>query len=360
MASGATVHAVRDGKTVPKALRDAQPTMFLGVPMLWYKLKAALEQGFSAEEGERKELIAWALRTGFAATKLRTTGAEVPPELQEEYAEADRLVLASLRSRLGLANVTHAMSGGAPIAVETLDFFMSLGLPICEGWAMSEGSAAGLMCRPDAVRAGTVGFPMAGIEVRIADDGELLIRSKSVMKGYRNDPERTAEAIDPDGWLHTGDIATIDADGYVAIVDRKKELIINTSGKNMSPSHIENTAKTDGPLIGSIIAIGDGRPHVVAMLTLDAEALAHFAAAEGLSGLSQVELAEHPTVLAALKAGIDRANEKLSRVEQIRAFKALSTDWQPSSDELTPTMKLKRKVIQEKYSEEIDGLYAKR
>jgi long-subunit acyl-CoA synthetase (AMP-forming) len=360
MATGATVTTVRDGRLVGKALQDFEPTMFLGVPMIWYKFKAATEHLIAAEPPERRQLVEQALRTGYEVTRRRTSGADVPTALLEEYEEADRLVLAGLRGRLGLANVTAAMSGGAPIAVDTLDFFMSIGLPICEGWAMSECSAAGIMDRPNAIRAGTVGFPMPGVELRLAEDGELLVRGPGVMRGYRNDPERTAEAIDRDGWLATGDIATIDADGYVSIVDRKKELIINSSGKNMSPANIENIVKTACSLVGSVIAVGDGRPHVVAIVTLDPDAAALLAASQGLPDASPPALAQDPTVLAAVQAGIDEANQKLSRVEQVRAFRVLPAYWEPSSEELTPTMKLKRRVIATKYADVIDELYIKR
>jgi long-chain acyl-CoA synthetase len=359
MASGATVMTVRDGRTVAQALKDFHPTMFLGVPMIWYKFKAAIEHVVAAQTSERRHEIESAMRTAFDATRLRTSGAAVPPDLAAEFERIDKSVLAELREMLGLRNVTAAMSGGAPIAVETLDFFMSLGLPICEGWAMSECSAAGIMDRPHAIRAGTVGFPMPGLEIKLADDGELLVRSPGVMRGYRNDPERTAVAIDGDGWLHTGDIATIDEDGYVSIVDRKKELIINSSGKNMSPSHIENLVKTECPLVGSVVAIGDHRPHVVAIVTLDPDAAAQFASAQGLTAADPAALATDTRVLAAVQAGIDRANGKLSRVEHIRAFHVLPTYWEPSSDELTPTMKLKRRVIETKYADQIDTLYVK-
>jgi long-subunit acyl-CoA synthetase (AMP-forming) len=360
MASGATVTTVRDGKTVGTALKDYEPTMFLGVPMLWYKFKAAIEQLLAAEPEERRQLVDQALRTGFEVTRRRTSGADVPPALLHQFVEADRLVLAGLRERLGLRNVTAAMSGGAPIAKDTLEFFMAIGLPICEGWAMSECSAAGIMDRPNAIRAGTVGFPMPGVELRLADDGELLVRGPGVMRGYRNDPDRTAEAIDADGWLATGDIATIDADGYVSIVDRKKELIINSSGKNMSPANIENVVKTSSSLIGSVVATGDGRPHVVALVTLDPDTAGSFAASHGLTDASPTALAADPKLLAAVQAEIDAANTKLSRVEQVRAFRVLPIYWEPSSDELTPTMKLRRRVIERKYAAVIDELYVKR
>ena len=199
------------------------------------------------------------------------------------------------------------------------------------------------MCIRDSPRPGTVGKPLPGVEVRIADDGELLVKSAGVMRGYRNSPAQTAEAIDPEGWLHTGDVATIDQDGYVVIVDRKKELIINAAGKNMSPTNIESAIQVECGLIGSVIAIGDLRPYVTALVCLDPEASADV---DDAAALVQVE------------AAVERANAGLSRVEQIKRFKIVPNAWEAGGDELTPTMKLKRKPIAEKYSDLIDELYA--
>jgi long-subunit acyl-CoA synthetase (AMP-forming) len=199
---------------------------------------------------------------------------------------------------------------------------------------------------------------MPGVELRLADDGELLVRGDTVMPGYRNQPEKTAETIDADGWLHTGDIATIDDDGFVRIVDRKKELIINAAGKNMSPANIEQQLKQGSPLIGQAIAIGDGRPYNVALIVLDPDASAAFARQRGLADSSPAAMAAEATVLEEVTAGVARANEHLSRVEQIKRFAILPCDWPPAGDELTPTMKLKRKPINEKYRAEIEALYA--
>jgi long-subunit acyl-CoA synthetase (AMP-forming) len=239
-----------------------------------------------------------------------------------------------------------------------LEFFAAIGIPICEVWGMSETTSVATLVPPDDVRLGTVGPAMPGVELRLADDGELLVRGDTVMPGYRNQPEKTAETIDADGWLHTGDIATIDDDGFVRIVDRKKELIINAAGKNMSPANIEQQLKQGSPLIGQAIAIGDGRPYNVALIVLDPDASAAFARQRGLDDSSPAAMAAEATVLEEVTAGVARANEHLSRVEQIKRFAILPCDWPPAGDELTPTMKLKRKPINEKYRAEIEALYA--
>jgi long-chain acyl-CoA synthetase len=229
---------------------------------------------------------------------------------------------------------------------------------VLEVWGMSETSAVVTINPPDGIRIGTVGRVVpGGTEISLADDGELLVRGPLVMKGYRNDPEKTAEAIDSEGWMHTGDIATIDEDGYVRIVDRKKELIINAAGKNMSPQNIEGAIKVACPLIMSAVAIGDDRPYVTALLTLDPDACAAYATKAGLADGSPAVLAQDETVRALIQSGVDQANEKLARVEQIKKFSLLPTPWEPGGDELTPTMKLKRKPIAEKYASEIDALY---
>src|SRR3954466_8088656 len=214
---------------------------------------------------------------------------------------------------------------------------------IQEVWGMSEVSCVATMVPKDDPRFGTVGKPIPGVEVKLAGDGELLVRGGIVMRGYRNQPEKTAEALDADGWLHTGDVATIDDDGFVTIVDRKKELIINAAGKNMSPANIESALKSAGPLIGQACVVGDRRPYNVALLVLDPEA-----------GLDPTD----PAIVAQVDEEVRAANRKLSRVEQIKRFALLDEEWLPGGDELTPTMKLKRKPIAEKYAAKIDELYS--
>jgi long-subunit acyl-CoA synthetase (AMP-forming) len=247
--------------------------------------------------------------------------------------------------------------GAAPMPVDVLEFFHALGLPICELWGMSELTCVAT-CNPrERPRIGTVGPPIPGVEVRLAADGELLCRGPIVMRGYRSDPQRTAEAIDADGWMHTGDIAEIDPDGYVRIVDRKKELIINAAGKNMSPANIEAHVKAASPLIGQATAIGDRRPYNVALIVLDPDGAGAWASTHELADATVGTLAEDAGVRAEIGRAIEEANTHLSRVEQIKRFAILPLDWLPGGDELTPTMKLKRKPIAEKYATEIEALY---
>jgi len=267
-------------------------------------------------------------------------------------------VLRPLRERLGFEQVESIVIGAAPATRDLLEFFGAIGLPLLELWGMSEISCVGTTNRPGANRIGTVGQALPGSEIALADDGELLVRSPMVMRGYRGEPGQTAEAIDADGWLHTGDIATIDADGFVTIVDRKKELIINAAGKNMSPANIEGVLKSAHPLIGQAVCIGDRRPYNVALLVLEPDAAATWAREHGLDEDALRELAAREDVRAELDAAIARANERLSRVEQIKRFQLLAGDWLPGSEELTPTMKLKRKPIAEKYAAQIEALYS--
>ncbi|ANN16160.1 AMP-dependent synthetase [Amycolatopsis orientalis] len=354
--SAATITCVADPKAVVAALPAVRPTVFLGVPMLWYKIKAGIEQAVAAQPGVRRAIAEWALGTGLSTVHAQAAGAPLSRWSRLRHRVARRLVLDRLLVRMGLDACVLPISGAAPIAVDALNFLMATGLPICEGWAMSETSVHGTINPRHAIRPGTVGKAQYGAELRLADDGELLMRSPALMRGYRHDPGRTAEAIDEDGWLHTGDIATIDADGYVSIVDRKKELIINAAGKNMSPSNIENTLKSASALIGSAVAIGDRRPCVVALITLDPDAAAAFAERHGLPADPAV-LAGNPVLRGEIADVVERANARLSRVEQVKEFTVLPVHWEPGGTELTPTMKLKRASIAETYAAEIDALY---
>jgi len=223
---------------------------------------------------------------------------------------------------------------------------------------MSETCGAGTSNRPGRVKIGTVGEPAPGCEIKIADDGEVLIRSEFVMLGYRNLPDKTAEAVDGEGWLHTGDIGELDEDGYLRLVDRKKEIIINAAGKNMSPANIEAAIKTASPLIGQAITIGDARSYNTALIVLDADFAPQWAKQNGLGEKDLAELAGEPQMIEAVQQGIDEANRHLARVEQIKKFTVVPSDWLPGGDELTPTMKLKRKPIAQKYSDEIEEMYS--
>jgi long-subunit acyl-CoA synthetase (AMP-forming) len=359
LVSGAAVTFVRELSQVMAAVADARPTVWGAVPRVWEKLKAALEAGFAAEPDEqRRAAVARSLEQGLALVRAEQAGEPVAAELRAACAQADAEIFSELRTQLGLDQVRYLASGAAPIAPEVLEFFAALGLPIFELWGMTETSLIATINPPEAIRIGTVGVALPGVELSLADDGELLVRGPTIMRGYRKDPERTAEAIDSEGWLHTGDIAEIDADGYVRIVDRKKELIINSAGKNMSPANIENKIKAGCALIGSAVAIGDRRPYNTALIVLDPLAAASFAAAHGLTASSPAELIAEPSIQAEIEAGVERANASLSRVEQIKRHTLLPEEWQPGGEELTPTMKLRRKPIAAKYAAAIDAMYA--
>ncbi|MEU6586903.1 long-chain fatty acid--CoA ligase [Nocardia sp. NPDC046763] len=355
-AAGATVTTVADSRELVDVLPTVRPTLFLAVPMLWYKLQAAIENAVAAQEFPRRAIASWALGVGRRRAVHRMAGT-VPTALERvRNLVADRLVLSGLTAKLGLDHVTLALTGAAPIAPETLEFILGLGIPCCEGWGMSEILVTTIN-PPSAIRSGTVGIPLRDVEIRRADDGELLVRTPGVMRGYRNDPVRTAETIDAEGWVHTGDIGSIDADGYVRIVDRKKELIINSAGKNMSPNNIENTVISASALIGCVAAIGDRRKYVTALITLDADAAAVFARGHGIGDASAAALAGRPEIVRVIENAVAQANTKLSRVEQIKKFSILPVYWEPGGDELTPTMKLQRGRIAAKYAAEIEALY---
>jgi long-subunit acyl-CoA synthetase (AMP-forming) len=282
----------------------------------------------------------------------------VPADLARSVEEADRELFAGLRSMLGLDEAISVNVGAAPTPREVLVFFHAIGIPLAELWGMSETCGAGACNPPGRVKIGTVGPPGPGVEVRLADDGELLIRSDVVMPGYRNAPDKTAEALDADGWLHTGDIAEIDEDGYIRIVDRKKEIIINAAGKNMSPANIESTLKGASPLIGQACVIGDGRRYNTALIVLDSDFAPAWAAQQGIAEADLPSLARDERMRAAVQAGVDAANAQLARVEQIKKFVLVQGDWLPGGDEITPTMKLKRKPIAAKYAAQIEEMYS--
>ncbi len=358
MFNGLQVTPLADAKALLGALQDVRPTLFGGVPRVWEKLKAGVEAMLAYEPDQAKRQ---AMQQAFEIAQRYVHAAQagaVPAGLAGAYRRADEQVMSKIRFTLGLDQVRAAVSGAAPIAPEILEFMLALGIQVAEVWGMSETSCVATANPPGAIRIGTVGKALPGVELELAGDGELLVRGPIVMKGYRNDPAKTAEAIDADGWLHTGDIATIDDDGYVRITGRKKDLIINAAGKNMSPSNIENAVLAASPLIGQVAAIGDRRPYIVALIVLDPDAAAFFAAQNGVGDHSAGVLAGHRAVRAAVGVAVKTANGKLSRVEQIKRFAILPEFWEPGGDELTPTMKLKRRPVAAKYAGIIESMYA--
>ena len=350
---GMTVTTCPDPRAIVAYLPAVKPTWFFAVPRIFEKLKAGLE-GHLNTQGD--QTVGW-LTAARRRVELEQAGEPVPDDVAATAAEGDEQLFAGLRAMLGLDEAIAVNVGAAPTPRDVLVFFHAIGVPLGELWGMSETCGAGAVNPPGAIKIGTVGPPSPGVEARLADDGELLVRGDVVMQGYRGQPEKTAEAIDADGWLHTGDIATIDADGYIAIVDRKKEIIINAAGKNMSPANIESTLKGAGPVIGQICVIGDRRPYNTALIVLDADFAPALAAGFGIEGKALAELAAEAQIVAAVQAAVDKGNAELARVEQIKKFTILPGDWAPGGVELTPTLKLKRKPIAERYAAEIEAMY---
>lgn len=356
---GIQITSVSDPREVATALPDVHPTFFFGVPRVWQKIRAGIEAKLAAETSPvKKNLGAWALGVGADAARAQLEHRSSGPLGGLQHRLADTLVLQTVRTAIGMDQISLAASGAAAIPPEVLQFFLGLGIPVLEIWGMSETTGVSTMTTADNLRIGTVGRPIHGVETKIGQDGELLIRGDVVMRGYRKQPEKTAETFDADGWLLTGDIATIDDDGNVTIVDRKKELIINESGKNMSPTNIENAIKAASSLIGQAVAIGDARPYVSALVVLDPDAAAARAKALSIPAADIVELSAHPEVVDEVVAAVRQGNTKLSRVEQVKRLTIVPTAWDPGGDELTPTMKLRRRPIATKYTEHIERLYA--
>jgi long-chain acyl-CoA synthetase len=355
---GMTVTSCPNAKEVLGYIASVRPSWFFAVPRIWEKLKSGLEAMMAGQPDEQREQAQAAIAAAIQKVRLEQSGRPVPEELAAAVAKADEALFSKLRVQLGFDQVEAVNVGAAPTPPEVLEFFHAIGIPVAELWGMSETCGAGCVNPPGKIKIGTVGPPSPGVEVKLAEDGELLMKSDVVMLGYRNLPEKTAEAIDADGWLHTGDIAKIDKDGYVTLVDRKKEIIINAAGKNMSPANIEATVKSSSPLIGQACVIGDGRPYNTALVVLDADFAPAYAAKAGIEDGSLESLAKNDRVRTVIQEAIDAGNAKLARVEQIKKFEIVAGDWLPGGDELTPTMKLKRKPIAEKYAGEIEAMYA--
>ena len=355
---GLEITCCEDPRQILSYLPEVRPSWFFAVPRIWEKLKAGLETMIAGQPDEQRDRMLAALDVGLHAVRLEQRGEDVPPELAEQVAKADAEIFAGLRQMLGLDQVEAISVGGAPTPIEVLEFFHAIGLPVAELWGMSETCGAGTVNPSGKIKIGTVGPPAPGVQIKLDSDGEVLIKSEVVMLGYRNLPDKTRETFTDDGWLRTGDIGAFDEDGYLMIVDRKKELIINAAGKNMSPANIEATLKTASLLIGQACCIGDRRPYNTALIVLDTDFAPAWAATQGIQGSSLDDLARDERVRAAVQEGVDAANAKLARPEQIKKFTIVEGDWLPSGDELTPTMKLKRKPIAEKYAIAIDAMYA--
>jgi long-chain acyl-CoA synthetase len=325
--------------------------LLFGPPRIWEKLTAGIQAAVAARPAEDQERFADALRIGRQVQQLKAQGKPLPDDLAEQWAFVEAVAFTPLRAMVGLDQCRIAFSGAAPIPAEVIDFLRDLGIEMSEVYGMSENTG-GMTWEPFLVKAGRVGRAFPDTEVVTAEDGEVLCRGAIVFKGYLNDPERTREALDDEGWLHTGDIGEFDDDGYLKIVDRKKELLITAGGKNISPANIEAALKTI-PLVGQAIAIGDAKPYLVAVLTLDPDA-----ASVRFPGRPLDEVAADPEVLAEVAREVAEVNERFSNVEHIRRFVLSGDEWLPDTDVLTPTMKLKRRGVLARYAAEVDAMYA--
>ena len=344
---GFTIAFCPDPLQVREALPRVRPTILPSVPRLYEKVHTALVVQFEETAGVRRRLLDWALRVGRRGSEYRQRGASLPPVLAAQHALADRLVYRKVKNRLGGrlrlgGRWRLGVSGGAPLAKEIGELFHALDILIIEGWGLTECTTAASVNRPNRLRFGTVGLPLPGFEVRAADDGELLIRSPTVFAGYYKDADATREVLRDDGWLHSGDVGSIDEDGFVTITDRKKDILVTAGGKNVAPQNLENALKT-APLVSQALVVGDRRPYVAALITVEPDTA---------QGLSPRELQER------VQRIVDEVNAELSRFEQIKRFAILPRDFSAEEGEVTPTLKLKRRVCAEHFADEIEALYA--
>ena len=356
LVGGNTVTFCADLTQLGPLLLEVRPTLFAAVPRVWEKLHAAVTSAIAKEPDEqRRNMVLGALEIARAVVAIEQRGEPVPAELRQQRAAIEP-IFAGLRARIGLDQVRYAVTGAAPTPREVLEWFHAIGLRIAEVWGMSELGVIGTRNPLDRIKLGSIGTAVPGVELRLAPDGELQIRGGLVMRGYYKDAQKTAETIDPEGWLSTGDIATVDADGYYTIVDRKKALIITAGGKNISPANLENLLKAH-PLIGQACVIGDNRAYLTALIVLDGQGAPAWAAAHGITGLDIAALSTHPAVTAEIGRAVAHLNDRVSRVENVRKWTVLPGEWTPESEELTPTLKLKRRVIATKHAKAIAAMY---
>ncbi len=352
---GYTIAFLPDPLQAASALATVKPTVFPSVPRVYEKIHTAVLAKFDEATGVKRKLIDWAIPLGRRVSALRRAGRPVPRSLELQYRLADKLVYAKVKERLG-GRLRTAISGGAPLGIEVAEFFHGLDILLIEGYGLTECTTAATTSTHSAFRFGTVGRALPGFELKLADDGELLVRSETIFQGYYKDPEATAEVMTPDGWLLTGDIAEIDADGYVTITDRKKDIIVTAGGKNVAPQNLENELK-GSKYISQALVVGDRKPYVAALITVDAEEIGKWAAKEGIAG-GPAELSQEPKVRELVQGIVDEVNADRSRHEQVRRFEILPRDFTMDADELTPTLKLKRRVCKEHFAAELDELYA--
>jgi long-chain acyl-CoA synthetase len=352
---GFTIAFLPDPLRVGEALREVRPTVLPSVPRVYEKIYSLVQARFDEATGAKRKLVDWALGVGRDVSRLEAEGKPVPAGLRAKYRVADRLVFTKVREPLG-GRLRMAGSGGAPLAREIAEFFDSVGVRITEGYGLTECTTACAANVPDRYRFGSVGQPLPGFEVRVADDGEIEVRSQTIFQGYFRDPEATAEVLDADGWLKTGDIGQLDEDGFLHVTDRKKDILVTAGGKNVAPQNIENDLKTS-KYVSQALVVGDRRPYVAALVTLDPVELGRWAAEDGVEG-DLPTLARSPRVRELLQGVVDDVNRDRSRYEQVRRFGIVPRDFTMDEGEVTPTLKLRRRAVQEHFADEIEALYA--
>ena len=351
--AGSPLWFAASAATMAGEIREIRPTCFVGVPRVWEKMASTISATIEALPPSRRRLTGWAISVGEDVVDRTQRGSSLSPVQYLRHRVADRLVLRKVREATGLDQAHTLITGAAPIATHVLRFFHALGLEILEGYGMSENMTVTTVNRRGHARLGTVGQAVSGVDVRIAEDGEICMRGDVVFPGYYKDPVATGEAI-VDGWLHTGDIGELDSEGYLRITGRKKDLIITAGGKNISPANIEDALRND--LIANAVVIGDRRPYLVALMTLDTAGLERFAREHGLVA-SANELVSHPAVLGEVQQHVDSVNGNLANVEKVRRWWLLPDEFAVGV-ELTPTFKVRRKVVAERYAAQIESLYA--
>ena len=352
---GFTIAFLADPLRVAEALPQVRPTLLPSVPRVYEKVHSAVIARFDAATGAKRRLLDWALPIGREVSRLEGMGQTVPSGLRARHRIADRLVFSKVREPFG-GRLRMPGSGGAPLAKEIIEFFDAMGLRIAEGYGLTECTTACSTNRPDQYRFGSVGQPLPGFEVRIAGDGEIEVRSETVFQGYYKDPEATAAVIGPDGWLKTGDVGTLDDDGFLYITDRKKDILVTAGGKNVAPQNIENDLKTS-MYVSQALVVGDARPYVSALITLDPVEVGRWAAGQGIDA-DVSALAHDGRVRELLQGVVDDVNRERSRFEQVKRFAILPRDFTMEAGEVTPTLKVRRRAVQEHFAAEIDALYA--
>ncbi len=352
---GFTIAFLGDPLRVAEALPQVRPTLLPSVPRVFEKVHSAVLARFDSATGLKRRLVDWALPIGREVSRLESAGKPVPASLRARHGLADRLVFSKVREPFG-GRLRMPGSGGAPLAKEIIEFFDAVGLRITEGYGLTECTTACSTNRPDSYRFGSVGQPLPGFEVRIAEDGEILVRSETVFQGYLKDPEATARVLDEDGWLRTGDIGSLDEDGFLHITDRKKDILVTAGGKNVAPQNIENDLKTS-KYVSQALVVGDRRPYVAALMTLDPLEIGRWAAERGLSA-DLSELAGNELVHALVQGIVDDVNRERSRYEQVKRFAVLPRDFTMEDGEVTPTLKLRRRAVIEHFQDEIESLYS--